>query len=98
MTETRVYTPVAIGPTWRRDQAGKFILPKYTLGWHLLLWTAQWLQHEDGTPWRFTSEQARFGLWWYAIDESGRFVYRDGVFQRLKGHGKRSDCCRLRGV
>jgi hypothetical protein len=39
-------------------------------------------------PWKFTLEQARFLLWWYAVQPSGRFVYRDGVFQRLKGHGK----------
>lgn len=85
---TTTYTPVAIGPTWRRGNDGKFILPKHTLGWSALLWTAQWLQHEDGTPWRYTPEQARFVLWWYAINENGKFVYRDGVFQRLKGHGK----------
>src|SRR5690606_35107901 len=37
---------------------------------------------------QFTMEQARFLLWWYAVREDGRFLYRDGVFQRLKGHGK----------
>lgn len=82
------YTPVAIGPTWKRGEDGKFVLPKHTLGWTALAWTAQWLQHEDGRPWRYTAEQARFLLWWYAIDERGRFVYRDGVLQRLKGWGK----------
>ena len=39
-------------------------------------------------PWKFTLEQARFLLWWYSVEPSGRFTYRDGVFQRLKGHGK----------
>lgn len=33
-------------------------------------------------------EQLRFLLWWYAVDEQGRFVYRKGVLQRLKGWGK----------
>jgi hypothetical protein len=30
----------------------------------------------------------RFILWWYAVDEFGRFVYRKGVLQRMKGWGK----------
>jgi phage terminase large subunit-like protein len=30
----------------------------------------------------------RFILWWYAIDARGRFIYREGVLQRLKGWGK----------
>jgi hypothetical protein len=47
-----------------------------------------WLQHANGRPWRYTGEQFRFVLWWYAVDESGTFLYRDGVLQRLKGWGK----------
>lgn len=43
----------------------------------------------DGTkPWKFTDEQLRFVLWWYAVDENGDFIYRTGVLQRLKGWGK----------
>jgi hypothetical protein len=34
---------------------------------------------EDGKPWKFTPEQMRFVLWWYAVDTRGRFVYRKGV-------------------
>lgn len=63
-----------------------------TIGWHGLAWTARWLQHPDGPragePWRFTPEQARLWLWWYAIDSSGRFVYRRGLIRRMKGWGK----------
>jgi hypothetical protein len=81
------YTPVVIGPTWKRGEDGKFVLPQYTLGWEILGWTAEWLQHSEGIPWQYTAEQARFVLWWYAIDDEGRFVYRDGVLQRLKGWG-----------
>src|SRR5690606_29602561 len=29
-----------------------------------------------------------FVLWWYAVDSSGRWLYRDGVLQRIKGWGK----------
>ena len=32
-----------------------------------------------------TNEQKRFILWWYAIDADGKFVFREGVLQRLKG-------------
>ena len=87
--EPRNYTPVTLGPSWRRDDNCKFALPEHTLGWQILGWTAQWLHHYDGQPWQYTDEQARLTLWWYAIDRNGRFVYRDGIIQRLKGWGKR---------
>lgn len=81
------WNPVRIGPTWQTD--GKhWLLPEHTLGWGFLAWTGRWLQESRGVPWRFTLEQARFLLWWYAVRPDGRFLYRDGVFQRLKGHGK----------
>lgn len=35
-----------------------------------------------------TNEQSRMILWWYAVDETGKYTYREGVFRRLKGHGK----------
>jgi phage terminase large subunit-like protein len=84
--------PVTAGPTWQRDKRGRFILPKRTLGWNILGWTAEYLLQPDGPqagePWKFTPEQARFVLWWYAIDKRGRFVYRSGMYRRMKGHGK----------
>jgi hypothetical protein len=77
------YEPIRIGP------AG---LPKYTLGWQALAWTAEYLRYPDGDqagqPWTYTDEQARFILHWYAIDERGRFIYRRGMLRRLKGWGK----------
>ncbi|GAA0423772.1 terminase [Streptomyces luteireticuli] len=84
-----IVQPVVLGPTWKRGPDGNFVLPELSLGWHVLSWTAQYLQHSTGRPWRYTPEQARFTLWYYALDpETGRFLYRDAVFQRLKGHGK----------
>jgi hypothetical protein len=75
--------PVRIGPPG---------LPALTLGWDVLAWTAANLLQPDGpdagASWRYTDEQARFLLWWYAIDENGRFIYRRGVLRRLKGWGK----------
>jgi hypothetical protein len=86
--EPRLYEPVKIGPTWQRGEDGKFILPNRTLGWQFLSWTAGFLKHANGKPWRYTAEQARLTLWWMAIDEQGEFLYDEGVVQRLKGWGK----------
>lgn len=82
------YPPVTIGPTWRRTPDGRYWdLPERTIGWDVLAWTGVYLRNQR-EPWRWTDEQARFILWWFATDDRGRFLYRDGVFQRLKGHGK----------
>ncbi|UJD21108.1 terminase [Mycobacterium phage SororFago] len=35
-----------------------------------------------------TDEQVRLVLWWYAVDDRGQYVYREGVIRRLKGWGK----------
>jgi hypothetical protein len=84
-----VVEPFTIGPTWKRGPDGRFLLPEFTLGWHCLAWTATYLQHYVGAPWRYTAEQARLTLWWYAMDPAtNRFLWRDGVIQRLKGWGK----------
>lgn len=85
--------PVAIGPTWKRDpKTGAWILPERTLGWQVLGWTSEYLRLPDGpdagSPWVYTDEQARFVLWWFAIDETGRFIYRSGMLRRVKGWGK----------
>ncbi|HEX5511621.1 MAG TPA: hypothetical protein VFX41_07875, partial [Actinomycetales bacterium] len=88
-------------PTWQRnphwdgiDPLSEFVLPEFTLGWQILKWIPENLnsdevdEHGQPIPFRPTREQSRFILWWYAVDEDGRFVYRDGVLQRLKGWGK----------
>ena len=84
--------PLAIGPTWSKDGDGKWLLPKRTLGWSAIAWSAETLLQPDGPdagqPWEWTLEQARLLLWWYALDDRGRFVYRRGVLRRLKGWGK----------
>lgn len=84
----REWDPVTIGPTWKTTKDGLWLLPEATLGWEGLGFCGKWLQHEEGKPWRFTLEQARLLLWWYAVDETGRFIARDIVLQRLKGWGK----------
>lgn len=67
-------------------------LPEHTLAWQIIDWCADYLLQPDGPdagkPFEFTDEQARFLAWWYAVDRDGRFVYRSGMFRRMKGHGK----------
>jgi len=85
------YQPVILGPTWQTEKIGgqeHWVLPRRTLGWSALSWCGRWLQLQRDIPWRFTLEQARFMLHWYSIEPDGAWTYRDGVFQRLKGHGK----------
>lgn len=83
------YPPSHLGPTWETDSKGRFILPEFSIGWQSMVWSGQRLQLRRGEPWKFTAEQARFWLWWYAVEESGAFIFdREGVMQRLKGHGK----------
>lgn len=76
-------TAVRIGPEG---------LPKHTIGWHALSWSAEYLRQPDGpdagAPWRYTPEQAKFVLHWYATDPTGRkFIHRRGMLRRLKGWG-----------
>lgn len=35
-----------------------------------------------------TDEQVRLLLWWYAVDDKGQYIYREGVIRRCKGWGK----------
>lgn len=80
--------PVALGPSWRK-KAKKWDLPELSLGYQIAgVWVPSNLQDPDGSPFQLTPEQTRLLVWWYAIDERGRFAYRDGVVQRIKGWGK----------
>jgi hypothetical protein len=83
------FEPIYVGPVFKRDEDGNFILPKLTLGLAAIRWARKWLRGADGEPgWKFTPEQMRILMWWYAVDERGRFIYRDGVIQLIKGAGK----------
>ena len=81
-----------IGPTWQRRRDGSWHLPEKSLGWDIINWMAKYLRQPNGPnagePFLPTLEQARFLLWWYAVDERGKFAYRKGIFRRMKGHGK----------
>lgn len=81
-----VWEPVKIGPTWQFENGWK--LPKHTLGWRVIAWCGYWLKDKRGKPWVFTPEQTRFILWYFALEESGAFLFHSAVLQRLKGWGK----------
>lgn len=67
-------------------------LPVQTLGWGVLDWGSTFLAQPDGArkgdTWVYTNEQARFILWFYAVDPLGRYAYRRGIIMRCKGFGK----------
>ncbi|MFB8351002.1 terminase [Streptomyces niveus] len=86
--EIDLLEPTFIGPTWQKDPYGRWALPTKTLGWQIAGWCSEWLRSEEGGPWKFTREQLRFVLHWYAVDDTGRFTNRKGVLQRMKGWGK----------
>jgi hypothetical protein len=66
--------------------------PDLTLGWDVLWWTTAYIRQPDGPAageeWRFTPEQVRFILHWYALTPAGRWRYMRGVLRRSKGWGK----------
>ena len=67
-------------------------LPELSLGWGVLDWCTTYLSQPDGVnkgdTWRFTNEQARFLIHYYAVDEYGKFLYRRAILERVKGWGK----------
>lgn len=79
------WEPARIGPTWQYE--GGWVLPERSLGWEALAFAGQWLTHR-GKPWRYTMEQARFVLWFHALNDDGTHVSHSAVLQRLKGWGK----------
>lgn len=67
-------------------------LPERTLGYEALAWAAKYLRHPNGVragkAWQFTREQARFVLWFYAVDDAGRWLFHHGARRLAKGSGK----------
>lgn len=67
-------------------------IPERTLGWEALAWAAKYLVHPNGIraglPWKFTKRQARFVLWFYAVDDRGRWLYGVAHRRLAKGSGK----------
>lgn len=98
-TELLPSPPYIVGPTWQRTVDGGWHLPEKTLGWGVLNWWAKYVKtpggDHAGSAFMPTLEQARFVLWWYAVDDEGRFIYREGVLRRMKGWGKDPLCAAI---
>lgn len=79
---------------WPTDPDEKMALVRSSLGPSIIEWSegrtdepGLW-HYMDRVPWRWTAGQKRFLILWYALDESGRFIYRSGVKRGAKGTGK----------
>jgi len=64
----------------------------HTLGWDVLTWGHEHLAHPDGDqaglPWDWTRLQGRFVVWWFAVDDAGRFLFDRSQVVLPKGAGK----------
>jgi hypothetical protein len=92
VVELAASPPHIIGPTWAKTLDGEWHLPERSLGWGILRWWEEYVRTPGGDyagqAFLPTLEQFRFTLWWYAIDENGEWIYREGTLRRLKGWGK----------
>ena len=66
--------------------------PDLTLGWEAVRWVSKYLRQPNGPRagerFEFVESQLRFLLWFYAVDESGEWIYRRAVRRLAKGSGK----------
>jgi hypothetical protein len=63
-----------------------------TLGWEAIRWAERWLYQPNGPragqKFKLTLGQMWFLLWWYSLDEEGRWLFSHGVRRLAKGSGK----------
>lgn len=63
-----------------------------TLGYQAAGWAERWLRQPNGPRagkrFRLTRGQLVWWLWWYAIDDDGRWLFNHGVRRLAKGSGK----------
>ncbi|MFD7017201.1 hypothetical protein [Streptomyces sp. NPDC059928] len=66
--------------------------PHETLGYQIIRWAQTYIVQPDGDsagePFKFTPEQLKFVLWYYAINPDGTWKYAAGTLRRAKGWGK----------
>lgn len=67
-------------------------VPKLTLGWEVIHHASKYLRQPNGPNagqrFKFTDTQVRFILWWYSLDESGKWLFHRAVRRLAKGSGK----------
>jgi hypothetical protein len=63
-----------------------------TLGFEAARWAERWLVQPNGPragkPFKLTRDQLTFLLWWYAVDDQGRWLFSHGARRLAKGSGK----------
>ncbi|MFC4501740.1 MULTISPECIES: hypothetical protein [Streptomyces] len=63
-----------------------------SLGYRIIEWAQTYIVQPDGDsagqPWKFTPEQLRFVLWFYALNRDGTWQYSAATLRRAKGWGK----------
>ncbi len=63
-----------------------------TLGYEAAAWAERWLIQPNGPRagrrFRLTRGQLVWWLWWYAVDDDGRWLFNHGVRRLAKGSGK----------
>jgi len=84
-------TAVELAPSLRLETLPRG-LPKYTLGFEAMAWAERYLRQPNGPnagrPWEFVASQAKFLVWWYALDEDGQWLFRRACRRLSKGSGK----------
>lgn len=67
-------------------------IPDLTLGWEVVKAASKYLRQPNGPRagerFEFVDSQIRFLLWWYAVDESGDWLFHRSVRRLAKGSGK----------
>ena len=67
-------------------------LPALTLGWEVVRWATKYLKQPNGPKagqrFEFTDTQIRFLLWFYAVNDSGDWLFHHAVRRLAKGSGK----------
>ena len=71
---------------WPQDHGVRTAGPQ-VLGWAECVLTQPDGEHA-GDPWQWRLSQARFVSWWYAFDETGRYLWRRAQVVLPKGTGK----------
>lgn len=63
-----------------------------TLGFEAARWAERWLSQPNGPrarkPFRLTTDQLTFLLWWYALDAETQWLFHHAVRRLAKGSGK----------
>jgi hypothetical protein len=67
-------------------------VPALTLGWGVIQWITDNLVHPNGPraglPFKLVRSQVLFVLWFYAVDDQGRWIHNRAVRRLAKGSGK----------